>query len=241
MILNIEHRKFLKPLVEWRILDLDSLIMSSGNQRKYWSAQKLIKRLEVKKIVEIYRDPWNKKNYIYLSELGIKEISPDLRPILSSGTLYHDSKVSVLGQEILKCSFVFQSIQLEHQIKKGKGIRGIQELIPDARVLGKFKGANFEAAIELELNQKEKSRIIEKGNYYLKSNYYNHALYFFPDCDLLKTYYETLKHGLGEDFNKKIFLFSCPNILKIKPSFEEGTGRVMNKNKTFLEVFGGVQ
>jgi hypothetical protein len=241
LILNIEHRQFLKPLVEWRILDLDSLIMSSGNLRKYWSAQKLIKRLEEKKLVKIYRDPWNKKNYIYLSELGIKEISPDLRPALNSGTLYHDSKVTVLGQEILKCNLVFQSIQLEHQIKKGKGVRGVQDLLPDARVLGSFKGTSFEAAIELELNQKEKSRIIEKGNYYLKSNYYNHALYFFPDVDLLKTYYETLKESLGDDFNKKIFLFSCPNILKLKPSFEDGVGIVMNKNRSFLEVFGGVQ
>lgn len=239
-MLSIEQRKFLSPLITWRILDIENLIRFSNQKRSHSSAQKLLKRLQKKEYIEIYRDPWNKKNYVFLGNLAIKELCPDIRPLLNSGTLYHDSKVTSLGVELLKFDTVFKNIEFEHQIKKGKGIVGINEFIPDARVEGNFKGKFFQAAIELELHQKEKSRIIEKAKFYLRSEYYNHALYFFPDHELLLNYDSIVKNELGTDYNKKIFLFSCPLIAKSKPSFENGSGLVMNKNKSFIEFFGGV-
>lgn len=239
-MLSIEQRKFLSPLINWRILDIENLIKFSQQNRNYHSAQKLLKKLEKKQIIEVYRDPWNKKNYVYLGNLAIKELCPDTRPLINTGALYHDSKVTSLGIELLKFDNIFKSIELEHQIKKGKGIIGISDFIPDARAEGNFKGKFFQAAIELELHQKEKSRILEKAKYYLESNYYNHAFYFFPDHDLLLNYDNIIKTGLNSEYNKKIFLFSCPLIAKSKPSFENGTGLVMNKNKSFIEFFGGV-
>lgn len=238
-MISIEQRRFLEPLIDWRILDMESLISFSSIRRKYVSVQKLLWRLHKKQFVDIYRDPWNKKNYIFLANDGIKELSPDLRPAINTGSLYHDSKVSALGLLLLKMDKVFKSIQLEHKIKKGKGVRGVQEFVPDARVTGVFKDAHFEAAVELELTQKEKSRIVEKAKYYLESQYYNHALYFFPTHELLKNYYSTLKEAFGVEFNKKIFLFSCPLLTQSRPSLENGQGYVMNKEKSFLELFGG--
>lgn len=239
-MLSIEQRKFLSPLITWRILDIENLIQLSKQNRSYSSAQKLLKRLQQRQLIEIYRDPWNKKNYVFLGNLAIKELCPDTRPLLNSGALYHDSKVTSLGVELLKFNKTFKSIELEHQIKKGKGVIGISDFIPDARVEGQFKAKFFQAAVELELHQKEKSRIVDKAKYYLESEYYNHALYFFPDNDLLQNYDTIIKKELGSDYNKKIFLFSCPLISKAKPSFENGTGLVMNKSKTFIEFFGGV-
>ncbi len=239
-MLSIEQRKFLSPLITWRILDIENLIQFSNQNRSHSSAQKLLKRLQKKQLIEIYRDPWNKKNYVYLGNLAIKELCPDIRPLLNSGTLYHDSKVTSLGVELLKFDNVFKSIEFEHQIKKGKGIVGINEFIPDARIEGNFKGRFFQAAIELELHQKEKSRIVDKAKFYLQSDYYNHALYFFPDHELLLNYDAIVKKVLGTDYNKKIFLFSCPLMAKTKPSFENGSGLVMNKNISFIEFFGGV-
>jgi len=239
-LLSIEQRKFLSPLINWRILDIENLIKFSQQNRNYHSAQKLLKKLEKKQIIEVYRDPWNKKNYVYLGNLAIKELCPDTRPLINTGALYHDSKVTSLGIELLKFDNIFKSIELEHQIKKGKGVIGISDFIPDARVEGNFKGKFFQASIELELHQKEKTRILDKAQYYLQSEYYNHALYFFPDHALLQNYDSILKKELGSEYNKKIFLFSCPLIAKSKPSFENGTGLVMNNDKSFIDFFGGV-
>lgn len=239
-MLSVEQRKFLEPLSEWRILDIESLTLLSNTGRNYESAKKLLQRLHKKCIVEFYRDPWNKKNYIYLTPKGIGEVNPDLKPLLNTGALFHDSKVTTLGLLISKLKNVFKKVQLEHEIKNGKSFQNLGDHIPDARVLGEFKKSNFEAAVELELTPKEKSRIIEKAKYYLESKYYNHAFYFFPSPQMAMNYYKTLKESLGIEFNNKIFLFSNPLLLKAKPTLDYGAGLVQNKEKSFLDVFGGV-
>lgn len=238
-MISIGQRDFLEPLSKWRILDMESLISFSSDYKKYATAQKMLWRLHKKKLIEIYRDPWNKKNYIFLGSSGINEINPELKPRLNSGALYHDSKVSTLGLLISKLDKVFSKIELEHEIKKGKHFKDIGECIPDARVIGNLKGQNFEAAIELELTQKEKVRIIEKAKYYLESKYYNHAFYFFPSSTTLKNYYKILKEEFGLEFNKKIFLFSCPSLINSRPSLSVGSGFVNNKERSFFDVFNG--
>ena len=238
-MISIGQRDFLEPLCKWRILDMESLISFSSSYKKYSTAQKMLWRLHKKKLIEIYRDPWNKKNYIYLGPSGIKELNPELKPHLNTGALYHDSKVSTLGLLILKLDKVFTKLELEHEVKKGKNFKEVGEYVPDARVLGNLQGQNFEAALELELTQKEKKRIIQKAKHYLESKYYNHAFYFFPTSSLLENYYKTLKDEFGIGFNKKIFLFSCPSLIANRSSLDSGRGFVNNKEKSFLDVFGG--
>lgn len=95
--------------------------------------------------------------------------------------------------------------------KKENTFKDVGEFVPDARVLGNFQGQNFEAAIELELTQKEKIRIVQKVKHYLESKYYNHAFYFFPKSSLLENYREAqrksgvpytgthiLRHGMAK-------------------------------------------
>jgi hypothetical protein len=239
-ILNNEHLLFLEPLADWRILDLKGLIELSQVERYkgYEVVKKLTHRLRLKKIIETYQDPWTRKNYIYLSATGEKLICPDSPSKLKIETLYHDSKVSAICMELLKLESVVKSVELEHKIKVQNKMSSFDDVLPDARLTGSFKGQDFQAAIEVELNQKEKSRIISKAKNYFKSTYYDHAFYFFPDEKILKNYDRILKEGVDMNYNQKIFLFNCPLIFKGKRSLAEGSGMALNKNQSIFELFG---
>lgn len=236
---NFEHINFLRPLSEWRMLDIENLIsLSSGKKyQSYDSARLLLKSLERKKIIQIYKDPWNKKNYAFLSKLGEKLIGPDTPSLLQEETYYHDSKVSALCYEILKLNHVFHSVELEHKIKNINKKSSFDDIVPDARVFGQFNNERFLSALELELHQKERGRIINKAKHYLNSTYYNHAFYFFPDKSLMNIYFKAMKDSLSSDFNQKIFLFADTSISGSRPNLEKAVGFVANKETTFYGLF----
>lgn len=238
-LINIEHIQFLEVLIDWRILDYNSLIEANINKRysSYETAKKLIQRLKKKKIVETYRDPWNKKAYIYLSVLGEKIVSPDLNINLCKETLYHDLKVSGLCFELLKISEVVKSIELEHKFKVPNKKSLGSEIVPDAKLFGSFKGKEFIAAIELELTQKEKSRILSKTDLYLKSTYFDFAFYFFPNQNLLNRYRLIFEKNYGVEFNSRIFLFTAEFLFSGKSLPLSESGRAMNKDQSLLELF----
>jgi hypothetical protein len=238
-LLNNEHFLFLEPLSDWRILDLKGLIELSQVERYkgYEVVKKLTHRLRSRKIIETYQDPWTRKNYIYLSSTGEKLICPDSPSKLKNETLYHDSKVSEICMELLKLDSIVTGIELEHKIKVQNKMSSFDEVLPDARLSGNFRGEVFQAAIEIELNQKEKSRIVSKAKNYFKSTYYDHAFYFFPDEKILKNYDRILKEGVDINYNQKIFLFNCPLIFKGKSSLAEGSGLALNKRQSLFELF----
>ena len=118
-----------------------------------------------------------------------------------------------------------------------KLVNSFDDIIPDARLKGNFNGASFISAIEVELHQKEKSRIISKAKHYLKSSLYDYAFYFFPDEKILKNYSNILRKELDNDFNQKIFLFSTPKIFEGKNTLYESTGLVKGQPKTILQLF----
>ncbi|MCK6596436.1 MAG: hypothetical protein L6Q33_14650 [Bacteriovoracaceae bacterium] len=237
--INFEHINFLRPLSNWRILDIDNLIfLSKGNKYKsYDSARLLLKSLERKKIIKIYREPWNKKNYIFLSEIGEKLITPDNPNFLKEESFYHDSKVTALCFEIIKANVAINSVELEHQIRSFTKRNIFEEVIPDAKLQGYFNGRQFVAAFELELHQKEKKRIINKVKSYLNSTYYNHAFYFFPDFSLMQIYLNVLQKEFGQEFNQKVFLFVTDSLSSNKPKLKESYGLVSGKEMLFLDLF----
>lgn len=230
---------FLRPLSDWRMLDIENLIRLSNGKKyqSYDSARLLLKNLERKKIIQIYRDPWNKKNYAFLSKLGEKLIAPETPNLLQEETFYHDSKVAALCLEILKMESAIKNVELEHKIKSHIKRNIYDEVVPDAKLQGHFKGQQFMAAFELELHQKEKGRIISKAKNYLNSTYYNHAFYFFPDFNLMQIYLNVMKKEIGQEFNQKIFLFSIESLSSAKPNLNDAYGFVSGKEMHFLDLF----
>ena len=238
--LRSDYKYFISPLSEWRILDINGLMDCTGMVRfkKYDYVRKLLHKMKSQNFVNIYYSPFTKKNYYFLTSKSESLIDLDQKNSLSEETYYHDAMVSSICVELSKIKSAVEKIELEHIIKNGKSKTSFDEIIPDARISGNFNGKNFLIAIEVEINQKEKSRIIFKGNSYIKSSLYDYVFYFFPDEKVMKNYAKAFSSELSSEFNQKIFLFSTPQIFDGKNSLNDCIGLVNGKSKTVLELFG---
>jgi hypothetical protein len=243
IVIHPDHKRYLDLLDDWQFLDIESLHTLSGQMksRSLDSIRRILKRLEHKKAIKIYRDPWTKKNFYYLNSFARKFFYPQSSPEIEETSLYHDLLVSRICLEILKYGHIFKSADLEHRIK-GLSKKSISnEIVPDARIHGELNGKSFIASIELELHQKEKRRIIGKAKNYLNSSYYNHAFYFFSDENTMNNYCKTIKEELGDEFNQKIFLFYIQSCFAKCLNLSDGNGFVSGKQASFDKVFGGVR
>lgn len=240
LFITLEQRKMLELLAEWRLIDINNFLYLSeeSTNANYEVTKKMFQRLRGKGLISTYRDPWTKKSFNYLTTLGEKIISPDLTMNLSEETLNHDSKVAVLCIELLKKINPITSVELEHKFKLSSKKSLADEVVPDAKLFGNFKGIDFLIALELELHQKDKKRLISKAEHYLKSSYYDQAFFFFPDDVLLKRYHNVFFENLGESYNKKIFLFTASLLFKSRGCLTSETGFALNKRQNIFELFG---
>ena len=151
IIVHPDHKRFLDLLDEWQFLDIESLHSLSDQirERSLDSIRRILKRLQQKNVVKIYRDPWTKKNFYYLNEVLRKVFYPQSISNVEGSSLYHDLLVSRLSLEILKYNHVFQKSDLEHRIKETSKKSLFNEVVPDARLFGEIQGKSFIASIEL--------------------------------------------------------------------------------------------
>lgn len=238
-LLRHEYKSFISPLSDWKVLDITGLMEISGFEKfkNYKYSVKILQRLKEKKFINIYRCVFNRRNYYYLTPSSIKYLPDQSKALLNDETIFHDAMVSTLCIELLKIKTVIETVELEHKIKGTNTKTRFDEIVPDARVKGRFKGKEFQAAIEIEIHQKEKSRIISKANNYLKNTFYDYAFYFFSDVRIMNNYANILESAVGSSFSQKIFLFTAPEIFNGKNSLMGGTGFVKGTRKNLYEVF----
>jgi DNA-binding MarR family transcriptional regulator len=208
--------------------------------KNYEYVKKLMQRMKANNFINVYRCAFNKKNYYFLTSKAEKFINQDQKASLSEETYYHDAMVSSICVELSKIKPFVEKVELEHIIKNGSTKNSYDEIIPDARIKGMFNDKSFLIAIEVEIHQKEKSRILLKAKSYLKNTLYDYVFYFFPDERLMNNYAKILKNEIGEEFNEKIFLFIAPRIFCGKNSLENGTGIINGNFKNIFELFGVV-
>ena len=239
-MLKTDHKYFISPLSDWRILDIKGLMDCSrmAQYKNYEYVKKLMQRMKANNFINVYRCAFNKKNYYFLTTKAEKFINQDQKASLSEETYYHDAMVSSICVELSKIKPFVEKVELEHVIKNGKTKTNFDEIIPDARIKGVFNQKPFLIAIEVEIHQKEKSRILLKANSYIKNVMYDYVFYFFPDERLMNNYAKAMKFEIGEAFNKKIFLFTAPEVFCGKNSLQNGVGLINGNSKSVLELFG---
>lgn len=204
---NSAHLQYLTPLLKWRVMDLQSLLKECPYQNNYLNFAKIIRSLESKKIIHGYRHPFNKKKYIYFSSYGQKLLGRDDNPTaLNDESLLHDIKVSELGREFLAYSFV-NNVELEHQLHNKGMFYSRSGLVPDAVVEVIKNKTRFRIALELELTQKSRPRIIEKAKQYLMSRSYDQVIYLFASEALMQSYREKIQSIYPDQKSSKILFF----------------------------------
>lgn len=235
--LNSVHLNYLEPLLKWRVLDLESLRKECFRAPTYKNFHRIIRSLEKQKILEGYRDPFNRKKYVYLSPFGEGQLSLDENPTaLSKDTLIHDIKVTEIVKAMLAEGWI-QDAELEHRVHDKRNFRTTYKIIPDAILYGSKNGVEYKIALELELSRKNNQRIIEKAFQYLQGSQFSYVLYLFPKKSLMEKYVDLMHEKLDPKGLERIMFFYDDRLTAEKTNVKEWDGVFKGRRLKMGELF----
>lgn len=204
---------YLRPLKKWRILSLKDLQKACGFESSYVAFARMMLRLERRRFIGSFYDPFNRRKYLYLTKEGSQYVDGDEeQPCISKDTLVHDSKVVEIILEFMRQN-CFYGFELEHEIAKQVRFADGYKICPDANLFGEKKGQKFKLALELELTRKTKAKFLNKIGLYLNSNFFDYVLYFFHDPGILNSYKREVESKFGPESNQKILWALNTNLL----------------------------
>lgn len=227
---NSFHVDILAPLVKWKILSLRKLRVMSGYQGKINSFERIVRRMESNGVISSFIEPMSRSKYIYLTRIGSRLIGMENYTDQSKETLFHDSKVTEVCNEFMKLD-CFNSVKLEHEISS------LNSILPDAILSGSKDDKKFRIALELEITQKSKARIIEKITDYRNSIEFDYALYLFSSDAIYKNYKRCIEENIGKNIWNKVIFFSLPSLLDGECRLENATGYFDNQEIKLHDVF----
>ena len=229
---NSENLKFMEPLGKWRILDLKGLRELAKYPHHASVFRKTVSRLEKARIIQSFIDPWSRRKFVYLTEVGERIFNGDDSPInIHDDTRLHDARVIELVRIFLNYE-LFEDVELEHEYH---GFAS--HLRPDAILKANVENNLINVALEVELTGKSDSRICEKIEYYLDTKYFSNVVYFFCSEALCKRYQKKILELFGAGAFDKVILLWNPSLLTGKINMSRGGGYYKNEKKTISEIF----
>ena len=157
--INSIYMNYLTPLQKWRIMDLESLRRECDAEPNYHHFARIIRKMEKEKIIESFKHRFNGKKYIYFSSFGERLIASTKNPTaISKDFVIHDMKVTEIANCFLKRDWV-DEVELEHELTNKRDFRQTYKVIPDALMKINTATPKLKIALEIELTQKQKSRI----------------------------------------------------------------------------------
>jgi hypothetical protein len=203
--------EILNPLKKWRILSVQNLKQESGYQRSLSSFYKIISKLEKNQLIDSFINTWSNEKFLYLQPLGLKVLG-DEKAILpvNRDTRYHDSICSKLALNFKSYAFV-QNLYLDQEIPI---LYPLMEKTPDILIEGE-KNNRFRLAIEIELTQKNKTRVQEILKSYSESKVINNVIYI-TDKEVIFNSYQKYLNELQNQINSSKFIFIYEKDLNAK-------------------------
>ncbi len=232
-LLNVKtiHIQYLQPLLKWKILDLSTLMNEAEYDLHITGFQKIIQRLERLEVVKSFRDPWNKRKYIYLAKNGLKIFHDDTNSnIKADQYLVHDAKVVEIARQFLDINCFKETDFCHHFSKRNK-------LIPDCTFNGNKNGKSFKMAFELEITRKSHSRIEDKIEQYLESSKYDYIFYLFCNKLVFESYIKLIKNKFDQSAFNRLMFFWNPTIFSKEIRLNESIGIFKMKEVKFHELF----
>lgn len=236
---NTKFLTILEPLIDWRILNIETLRSKLNGRVNYFSFCKSIRKLEEDNLIASYRDPYTKKKYIYLTKSGESEFQLEFdKSKISTDTLVHDIKVVEIAQSFEMLGYIDEII-LEHQIQRNNKSLIDYKIIPDAIFKGERNNVEYSMAFELELNRKSKVRLADKIGAYIACDQFDYVLYFLSNESLVKKYYERFKEKFGDKFTKKFMFFGSNNLSVEENKINEIRGIFRGTSYKIQDLFSG--
>jgi len=225
LVLTGHYYDILKEIGQWKIIAMKSLYKNSPRTIHYSIFSRKIKSLENDGFIKSIYGP-RKSKMLILTEKGAS-FSPYKEHIyLESMSFNHD---------LITTNFILN-------LKKYPSFTSAQvqsievDLEPDGIIYGEKKGKEYSLAVEIELTQKSKRRVIDKLCRYKDCPDYTYLLYVFNKESVFKCYREILINS-SKELSRKVILLLNENI--DRPKFEYLNSKCFFKSKmtTFEEIF----
>jgi hypothetical protein len=195
-----------------------------------------VRKLEHGQVLEAYRDPYNRKKYVYFNEEAATRfaMSNDYRKV-PLNSIIHDAKVIEIVRALYYSNYV-KDFTLDHENRNNR-LSHTFNVFPDASFKINRCGKRVHLALELELHRKNNQSIAEKMKQYNISYIYDQVAYIFPTLSLMNKYIEIAQENIkGDGLNRFIFLHH-PNLSHKIEKLESINGVYQNQKINFLELF----
>ena len=210
------RNQLLRPLLKWRILDLEGLQQELTYQVPLMTLYKHLVDFEKEGVVVSKNVLRDRRKYFYLSNLGLERLGHKKSLGLIDEFFTHDLKVTQVVRQLLR-SPNFTDVKFENELGTGT-------FIPDSELKFNYKERTLILSLEMELSRKSKERILSKAEFYLSSSYYDLVLYIFPSHSLMRSYYKVFQEKLGSGFNQKLLLMANENLMAMNFDLAEAKG-----------------
>lgn len=207
--INPIHQEVLSPLSRWKILSLNELMQESAFDGSKESFYKVIRKLEKALLIDSFIDAWSKEKHVYLEKDGFNLLGIEKASRICREQRYHDALVVKILRYFSQFNF-YQTGYLDNELRQS--LLTSLDHMPDAALDIKSPKRSFKLAIELELNQKTKERIMRNYRYFINSKLFHNVLYVFYKRSTFNSYYQLLRDNFTPEEQEKIILLIEPNL-----------------------------
>lgn len=230
---NPLYIEMLSPLRKWKILSLSDLKKDTEYSGTSSGFYKVVSKLEKAKLIGSFKNPWNNQKYLYLLPKGIEALGENKMSLgVNKDSRFHDSIVSIIGKKVLEID-IFKKLYLDFEIR---GSFNLLERIPDLIVEGELKRP-FNMALEVELTQKSKQRVVDIFRTYSNSLVVNQILYITDKQSILNSYTKYLNELGGEIAQEKFLFLMAKDLTKGKVDLLDDPLWFKNQQTSLRSIF----
>lgn len=222
------YREILDTVGQWKIIDYQGLMEQApinisrqilGRRVRYLTGCGLLN-------ATVYG---HNKKYFYLSDSGIKFSRFQNNVKADQETLTHDLLIGEAVREICK----------HKKVRFGRVCDALtkDDVHPDAIIEATNKGKSFTIAVELELHQKSKKRVMAKYSKYSASKRFDYVVFISQKKPLVSAYLACLAK-MNEAARKKFVFILNENLFPGHVNFSNCFCLHLDKQLSFNEFFG---
>ena len=227
IILVDNYLKILNEIGRWKIISLKDLYKNLKVKESYVMFTKRVKSLEEEGFLKSLTGT-NRCKYVHLTFNGMKYSKTDV-PLIEKSTMNHDLITTTVINKLLDHeTFLAGNIPVYED-----GVR----LEPDGILHGVKNGHDFTMALEVELTQKSKRRVIEKLVEYAESRDFDYCLYVMNKESVFKSYQKII-NSMESDIKRKIVFLLDKELSSRDFNFLDAECYFDEENRKFGEVIG---